>query len=76
MWLKVEGFVDLVKQWRVSYLFTRTLSFVLARKLESLKTDLKRWNEEAFGNVERNKKSLLEQLRVFDVIEERKGLWC
>jgi hypothetical protein len=38
-----------------------------------LKIDLKRWNEEVFGNVER-KKILLEELRVFDVLEEERTL--
>jgi hypothetical protein len=49
MWLKVEGFVDLVKQWWESYVFQGTPSFVFARKLKGLKLDLKRWNEEEFG---------------------------
>jgi hypothetical protein len=35
---------------------------VLARKLELLKTDLRRWNEDAVGNIERKKKSFLERL--------------
>jgi hypothetical protein len=58
-------------------------SFVLARKLEAfnfffffykaLKIDLKRWNDEVFGSVER-KKILLEELRVFDVLEEERTL--
>ena len=48
MWLKAEGFVDLVKQWWDSYVFQGTASFVLARKLKALKLDLKKWNEEVF----------------------------
>jgi hypothetical protein len=35
MWLKVEGFVGLVKQWWDSYIFQGTPSVVLARKLEA-----------------------------------------
>jgi hypothetical protein len=35
-----------------------------------LKVDLKRWNEEVFGNIERKKKILLEELCVFDIIEK------
>jgi hypothetical protein len=46
---------------------------VLARKLELLKTDLRRWNEDAVGNIERKKKSFLERLCVFDVIEEERA---
>jgi hypothetical protein len=38
-----------------------------------LKADLKRWNEEIFGNVER-KKIPLQELHVFYVIEEERAL--
>jgi hypothetical protein len=74
MWLKFEGFVDRVKQWWDSYLFQGSPSFILASKLKALKVDLKRWNEEVFGNVERKKKILLEELHVFDIIEEERAL--
>jgi hypothetical protein len=74
MWLKAEGFVDLVKQWWGSYMFQGTASFVLARKLKALKLDLKKWNEEVFSNIGRNKKILLEDCRVFYVYEESKAL--
>jgi hypothetical protein len=74
MWLKVKGFVGLVKQWWDSYSFQGSPSFVLARKLKALKLDLKKWNEEVFGNVERNKRKLIEDLQAFDVIEESRAL--
>jgi hypothetical protein len=34
------------------------LSYILACKLKALKVDLRVWNEEVFGNVERKKKLL------------------
>jgi len=74
MWLKAEGFVGLVKHWWDSYHFIGTSSFVLARKLKALKIDLKKWNEKVFGNVERKKKILLEELHVFYVLEEGRVL--
>jgi len=74
MWLKVKGFMGLVKQWWDSYLFPGSPSFVLARKLKALKLDLKKWIEEVFGNVERNKRKLIEDLQAFDVIEESRAL--
>jgi hypothetical protein len=73
-WLKAKGFVYKVKQCWDSYLFQRTPNFVLACKLKALKIDLKRWNEEVFGNVERKKKILLEELHVFYVLEEGRVL--
>jgi len=66
--------VGLVKQWWDSYSFQGSPSFVLARKLKALKLDLKKWNEEVFGNVERNKRKLIEDLQAFDVIEESRAL--
>lgn len=49
MWLKVEGFVDTVRQWQNGYHFMRHPSYVLACKLKALKGDLKYWNKHVFG---------------------------
>ena len=51
MWLRVENFVDKVKAWWASYLFQGNPSFILAKKLATLKLDLKNWNKAEFGNV-------------------------
>jgi exonuclease III len=56
MWLKYEGFVDKVKSWWDSYTYEGLPSFALANKLKSLKLDLKKWNEEVFGDIGRKKK--------------------
>jgi hypothetical protein len=74
MWLKEDGFVGLVKQWWDSYSFHGTPSFVLACKLKALKQNLKTWNVEVFGTVERNKRKLLDELQVFDTIEGSRAL--
>lgn len=63
-----------MKQWWDSYLFRGSPSFILVSKLKALKTNLKRWNDEVFCNVERKKKLLLEELHVFYVLEERRAL--
>ena len=41
MWLKVEGFMDLVRGWWNGYHFVGSPSFVPACKLKALKRDLK-----------------------------------
>jgi hypothetical protein len=74
MWLKADGFVDKVREWWSSYSFLGTPSFVLAQKLKALKADLKKWNEQVFGNVEFRKKALLEELNSLDRLEEERGL--
>jgi hypothetical protein len=73
MWLKADGFMGLVKWWD-SFSFHGTASFVLTCKLKSLKQNLKTWNAKVFGNVERNKRKLFEELQVFDTIEGSRAL--
>ena len=70
MWLKVEGFVDKVRLWWISYHFVGPPSFVLACKLKALKGDLKHWNKHVFGDVAFKKKSLLTELLNIDKREE------
>ena len=74
MWLKVEGFVDKVKQWWDGYSFAGSPSFILAQKLKALKADLKKWNREEFGDLAFRKKNLLTELMGLDVREELVGL--
>jgi hypothetical protein len=74
MWLKKEGFGALVKQWWDSYQFQGSPSFIFARKIKALKMDLKKWNEEVFGNIDCNKNKLLYDLRELDGIEEVRAL--
>jgi hypothetical protein len=68
MWLKSEGFVEQVKTWWMSYSFQRSPSYILACKLKALKADLKKWNEEIFGNVGKKKKDLMDGIRGLDFI--------
>jgi uncharacterized protein YydD (DUF2326 family) len=70
MWLKSDGFVNQVKTWWMSYEFYGLPSYVLANKLKALKADLKKWNEEVFGDVGKKKNELLEGIQELDLIEE------
>ena len=70
MWLRVENFVDKVKMWWASYLFQGTPSFILAKKLAALKSDLKKWKETEFGNVTYKKRDLWSKLNVLDARKE------
>ena len=45
MWLKVDGFKDLVKGWSEGYQFSGSSNFILASKLKALKEDIKVWNK-------------------------------
>jgi hypothetical protein len=48
-------------------------SYALARKLKALKLDLKKWNEEIFGNVGQRKKEM-DGIRKLDMIAEGRSL--
>jgi hypothetical protein len=54
----------------LSYEFFGLPSYILGNKLKALKTDLKKWNEEVFGEVGKKKKELLEGIRELDLVEE------
>jgi hypothetical protein len=71
MWFKVDGFVDRVRHWWSSYRFQGSPSFIFAQKL---KADLKRGNEQEFGNVEAIKQAQMEELNALDRLGEELGL--
>jgi uncharacterized protein YydD (DUF2326 family) len=58
----------------LSYNFSGLPSYILASKLRALKADLKKWNEEVFGDVGKKKEELLEGIWDLDVIAEGRGL--
>ena len=74
MWLKVDGFLDKVKSWWENYLFQGSPSFIFAKKLAALKSDLKKWNESDFGNISVKKQQLWSKLNVLDVKENSQSL--
>ena len=58
MWLKAEGFKDLIRSWCTGYDVSGSFNHCLVVKLKTLKKDLKVWNKEVFGNVSFNKSIL------------------
>ena len=74
MWLKTDGFKNRVHSLWNRYSFSGTPSFVLAKKLKALKEDLIQWNRSKFGNVEHQRKDLLEALKLLDAKEGEVGL--
>ena len=74
MWLKAEGFVDLVRGWWESNAFTGSSSFIMANKLKALKADLKQWNVQVFGNVTLKQQGVLQSIQRLEVIAESRLL--
>lgn len=50
------------------------MGFILKDKLKSLKTTLKQWNKENFGDVDFNIKSLVEDIKTLNLKCEEGGL--
>ena len=74
MWVKAERFLDKVKSWWENYHCQGTPSFILAKKLNALKTDLKKWNETDFGNITVKKQQLWSKLNALDVKEDNQPI--
>ena len=60
MWLKVEGFKDLVHSWWQGIDVRGSASYKLAIKMKEIKQKLKVWNREVFGKLECNKSTALQ----------------
>ena len=74
MWLKEEGFKDLLKGWWQGLSFNGSFSFILAEKLKALKAILKLWNKDVFGQVDVNKKVALDKVIFWDGQEKIRPL--
>ena len=74
MWLEVEGFSDLIKEWWGELQVDGFASYIVATKLKFVKEKLKKWNRDVFGDIKTQKYNLLEIINSLDVKEETSGL--
>ena len=74
MWLKHEGFKEILKGWWQNLVFHGSCSFILASKLKTLKGILKVWNREVFGRVKTNKLEALRRVSYWDDLEKEREL--
>ena len=74
MWLKYEGFKDILKGWWQNLHFYGFFSFIFSAKLKALKDILKDWNRDVFGKVETNKEDALRRVSFWDDREKVRGL--
>ena len=66
MWLKEEGFKELLKGWWQGLNYSGSYSFILTKKLKALKIKLKNWNKEVFGKVGVNMRVALDKVSFWD----------
>ncbi|KAJ9708014.1 hypothetical protein PVL29_000195 [Vitis rotundifolia] len=74
MWLKIDGFKDLVRSWWNGYSVAGYSSHCIAEKLKALKKDLKIWNKEVVGNVSFNRAEALSRLQCWEAKENENPL--
>ena len=74
MWLKVDGFIDLLRGWWQGIEVRGRASFRLAYKMKVLKHNIKVWNREVFGRLKVNKNSALQYLEYWDGVESVRSL--
>ena len=74
MWLKVEGFKELLKSWWQNLNFCGTHSYILEAKLKALKGLLKSWKNEVFGEVGSRKFEALCKVTFWDDREKDRVL--
>ena len=74
MWLKYEGFKDILKGWWQNLHFYGSFSFIISAKLKALKGILKAWNIDGFWKVETNKEDALLKVSFWDDCEKVRGL--
>ena len=63
MWLKAEGFKELVNSWWQGLSFSGSSNYILVEKIKALKPLIRTWNKEVFGKVEENKKVPLRKVK-------------
>ena len=74
MWLKYEGFKEILKGWWQDLQYHGSFSFIISSKLKALKGLLKIWNREVFGKVEYQKKDALRRASYWDELEKERVL--
>ena len=74
MWLKIEGFKDLVRSWWNGYSVESYSSHCIAKKLKALKKDLKNLNKEVVGNVSFNRAEAFSRLQCWEAKENENSL--
>ncbi|RVW55567.1 Transposon TX1 uncharacterized 149 kDa protein [Vitis vinifera] len=74
MWLKVDGFKELLREWWQEGERVGRASFRMAAKMKEMKEKIKVWNRDVFGRVEVNKSSALRQIEFWDRVESGRDL--
>ena len=70
MWLKEEGFKEVLRKWWEGIQVSGSASFILIEKLKTLKPILRSWNKKVFGQIDSKKQNAWNLMDYWDK-EER-----
>ncbi|XP_026452200.1 uncharacterized protein LOC113352613 [Papaver somniferum] len=70
MWFLEASFLSLLKQWWTSFSCSGSASFIMAKKLQLLKEQIKKWNKEVFGRIDRRNEKILADIVVLDQLDD------
>ena len=73
MWIKEEGFKELIREWWQSLSFNGSKSLILLEKIKALNSKIKTWNREVFGMAV-SKKAALVRVAYWDDLESQRPL--
>ena len=65
VWLKVDGFSELMKSFWGEFKVSGSPSFILAKRLNFLRLRLKEWNKEIFGHLDSKMTHLVDKIKSF-----------
>ena len=74
MWLKSEGFKEVLRQWWEGIQVSGSTSFILTEKLKALKPFLRSWNKEVFGQIDSEKQNAWNLIDYWDKKERVRSL--
>ena len=74
IWLKEEGFKEVLRKWWEGIQLSGSASFILTLKLKALKPILRSWNKEVFGQIDSKKQSAWNLMDFWDKEESVRSL--
>jgi len=73
-WIDHPSFKEIIKQWwREEQSDKGTRMFKLHKKLKYIKNNLKEWNRDTFGNINKDKKNIEENMKKLQETYMREG---
>ncbi|XP_039137390.1 uncharacterized protein LOC120274917 [Dioscorea cayenensis subsp. rotundata] len=73
-WTTTEGFQELISQWWNSTTPVGCGAFIMAKKVSSLREQLRHWAKFSFGSIKLKKLELLQEIDKLDVMKESRCL--